>query len=60
MRYTLEKKIRLQAGTDQIFLGLSEEDYTKTVTVNLQEGYASLEEAFLMPKNSGRLCYNGS
>jgi hypothetical protein len=28
----------LRGGTHQIFLGLSEEDYTKTVTVNLQEG----------------------
>jgi hypothetical protein len=38
MKYALEKKIRLRAGTHRIFLGVSEEDYTKTVTVNLQEG----------------------
>ncbi len=38
MKYGLEKRIRLRAGTHRIFLGVSEEDYTKTVTVNLQEG----------------------
>ena len=38
MKYALEKKIRLRAGTHRIFLGVSEEDYTKTVNVNLQEG----------------------
>lgn len=38
MKYGLEKRIRLRAGTHRIFLGVSEEDFTKTVTVNLQEG----------------------
>jgi hypothetical protein len=38
MRYTLEKKIRLRAGTHRIFLGVPDENYTKTMTVNLQEG----------------------
>ena len=38
MKYALEKKIRLRAGTHQIFLGVPEENSTKTVTVNLQEG----------------------
>ena len=38
MRYVLEKKIRLHAGTYSIFFGVPEENYTKTVTVNLQEG----------------------
>lgn len=37
MRYGLEKKIRLHAGTYSIFLAVPEENYTKTVTVNLQE-----------------------
>ena len=38
MRYGLEKKIRLRAGAYSIFFGVPEENYTKTVTVNLQEG----------------------
>lgn len=38
MKYGLEKRIRLRAGTHRIFFGVPEEDYTKTVTVNLQEG----------------------
>ena len=38
MKYGLEKRIRLRAGTHRIFFGVSEEDHSKTVTVNLQEG----------------------
>ena len=38
MKYGLEKRIRLRAGTHRIFFGVSEEDYSKTATVNLQEG----------------------
>jgi len=38
MSYTLEKKIRLRAGTHRIFFDVPEENYAKTVTVNLQEG----------------------
>jgi hypothetical protein len=38
MKYGLEKRIRLRAGTQRIFLGVPEENYAKTVTVNLQEG----------------------
>jgi len=38
MRYVLEKKIRLHAGAHSIFFAVSEENYTKTVTVNLPEG----------------------
>ena len=37
MRYVLEKKIRLHAGTYSIFFSVPKENYTKTVTVNLQE-----------------------
>ena len=38
MRYALEKRIRLRAGKHRIFFGVPEENYAKTVTVNLQEG----------------------
>ena len=38
MRYGLEKKIRLRAGTHRILLGVSEENCIKTMTVNLQQG----------------------
>ena len=38
MRYTLEKKIRLRAGTHQIFLGVREENTAKTMIVDLREG----------------------
>jgi hypothetical protein len=38
MRYVLEKKIRLHAGAYSIFFGVPEEDYSETMTVNLQEG----------------------
>lgn len=38
IKYALEKRIRLRAGMHRIFFGVSEENYAKTVTVNLQEG----------------------
>jgi len=38
LRYVLEKKIRLHTGTYSICLGVPEENYTETMTVNLQEG----------------------
>jgi hypothetical protein len=44
MRYVLEKKIRLHAGAHSIFFGVPEENYTKTVTVNLPEGKSSTLE----------------
>jgi hypothetical protein len=37
MRYVLEKRIRLDSGTHRIFVGVPEENYAKTVTVDLQE-----------------------
>ncbi len=38
MKYTLEKKIRLRAGRSTLSLGFPEENYTRTLTVNLQGG----------------------
>ena len=44
MKYSLEKRIRLRAGTHRIFFGVPEEDYTHTMTVDLQEGKSSTLE----------------
>ena len=44
MKYRLEKRIRLRAGTHQVFFGVPEGDYAETVTVNLQEGQSSTLE----------------
>ncbi|MBM4301133.1 MAG: hypothetical protein FJ121_06335 [Deltaproteobacteria bacterium] len=44
MRYALGKKIRLRAGTHQIFLGVREKNTAKTVIVNLREGASSTLE----------------
>jgi hypothetical protein len=44
MRYPLEKKIRLRAGTHRIFLGVREENTAKTMIVNLREGASSTLE----------------
>jgi hypothetical protein len=44
MRYTLEKKIRLRAGTHQIFFGVREENAAKTMIVDLREGASSTIE----------------
>jgi len=38
MRYVLEKKIRLHARAYSIFFGVPEENYSETMTVNLQGG----------------------
>jgi len=55
MKYGIEKRIRLRAGTHRIFLGVSEEDLTKTVTVNLQEGKSyTLEFQPIYPRYSKR------
>jgi hypothetical protein len=52
MRYVLEKKIRLHAGAYSIFFGVPEENYTKTVTLNLQEGKSySLEFWPIYPRH---------
>ncbi|MBU4447923.1 MAG: hypothetical protein KKD99_04990, partial [Proteobacteria bacterium] len=44
MKYGLEKRIRLRAGTHRIFFDVPEENYAKTVTVNLQDGKSSTLE----------------
>jgi hypothetical protein len=44
MRYALEKKIRLRAGTHQIFFGVQEENTAKTMIVDLREGASSTLE----------------
>ena len=44
MRYTLEKKIRLRAGSHQIFLGVREKNTAKTMIVDLREGASSTLE----------------
>jgi hypothetical protein len=38
IKYALEKKIRLRAGAHRVVLDVPEENSTKTVTVNLQQG----------------------
>lgn len=38
IKYVLEKKIQLRAGTHKVFLGLPADDYFKEVDVFLQEG----------------------
>ena len=44
MKYGLEKRIRLRAGTHQVFLGVREENAAKTVIVDLREGASSTLE----------------
>jgi hypothetical protein len=52
MKYALEKKIWLRAGTHRLFLGVPESNFTKTVTVNLQEGKSyTLEFRPLYPRH---------
>jgi hypothetical protein len=61
MKYGLEKRIRLRAGTHRIFFGVSEEDYSKTATVNLQEGksytleFYPIYQRFLRGHSASRL-----
>jgi hypothetical protein len=51
MRYALEKKIRLRAGTHQIFLGIREAYTAKTMIVDLREGAsATLEFRPIYPR----------
>jgi hypothetical protein len=38
IKYVLEKKIQLRAGTHKVFLGLSNDDYFKELEIKLQEG----------------------
>jgi hypothetical protein len=38
MKYILEKKIQLRAGTHKVFLGLPNDDYFKELEIMLQEG----------------------
>ena len=38
IKYVLEKKIQLRAGTHKVFLGLPNEDYFKEFEIMLQEG----------------------
>jgi len=38
IKYVLEKKIGLRAGTHKVFLGLPADDYFKEVEITLQEG----------------------
>ncbi len=44
MKYALEKKIRLAAGTHRIFFGLPEDDYSTEVEIPLKEGETSILE----------------
>lgn len=44
MKYILEKKIRLAAGSHRIFLGLPEEKYSVEVKITLNEGETSVLE----------------
>ncbi|MEN6489679.1 MAG: hypothetical protein ABFD66_12525 [Smithella sp.] len=44
MKYVIEKKIRLRAGTHKIFLGLPADDYIKEVDITLKEGNAYMLE----------------
>ena len=55
IKYALENRIRLRAGTHRIFFGVSEENSTKTVTVNLQEGKSyTLEFQPIYPRHAKR------
>ena len=38
IKYVLEKKIQLRAGTHKVFLGLPNEDYFKELEIMIQEG----------------------
>ncbi len=44
MKYVLEKKVKLRAGSHRIFFGLPEENYSTTVEVELKDGETSLLE----------------
>ena len=38
MKYALNKKVRLRAGSHRIFFGLPEENYSSTVDIELKDG----------------------
>lgn len=40
IKYTLNKKIRLRAGSHKLFFGLPEDDYYREVVINVKEGEA--------------------
>jgi hypothetical protein len=44
MKYTLNKKVRLRAGSHRIFFGLTEENYYLTVDFVLKDGDSSILE----------------
>lgn len=41
MKYVLEKKIQLRAGTHQVFIGLPADEYFREVEITLKEGVAA-------------------
>jgi len=42
MKYVLNKKIRLRAGSHKMFFGLPEDDYYREVVINVKEGEAQM------------------
>jgi len=44
LKYVLEKKIRLNAGTHKVFFGLPEDNYSTEVEISLKEGEMSTLE----------------
>jgi hypothetical protein len=44
MKYLLEKKMRLPAGSHKVFFGLPEDDYYREVVINVKGGEAQTLE----------------
>jgi hypothetical protein len=44
IKYVLNKKIRLRAGSHKLFFGLPEDDYYREVVINVKEGEAQMLE----------------
>lgn len=44
IKYVLNKKIRLRAGSHKVFFGLPEDDYYREIVINVKEGEAQLLE----------------
>ncbi|MDA8423145.1 MAG: hypothetical protein M0Z89_07400, partial [Nitrospiraceae bacterium] len=44
IKYTLNKKIRLRAGSHTLFFGLPEDDYYREVVITVKEGEAQMLE----------------
>jgi hypothetical protein len=44
IKYFLEKKVRLHAGTHKVFFGLPEDNYSTEVEISLKEGETSILE----------------